>query len=92
MRVRAVILELAELGKKSVETASRSVNWQWRIQGGIGWGGWGGWGPVIAPSPFLDYFFTKTKFTSKKWVLNEYEICLKMLEEAILETQTFKNF
>ena len=47
------------------------------------------------PAPFLDFFsffFTKTKFTSKKLyiVLNEYEICLKMLEMAILETHIFK--
>ena len=57
---------------------------QWLIQGG------GGWGPV---SPFLDFFFfTKAKFTSKKLVLNEYEICLKILEMAILEIQIFKTF
>ena len=43
---------------------------------------------------FLSFFsfFTKTKFTSKKVVLNEYEICLKLLQMAILETQIFKNF
>ena len=38
------------------------------------------------------FFFTKATFTSKKLVLNEYEICLKKLEMAILETQFFKNF
>ena len=43
------------------------------------------------PSPF-GFFFTKAKFTSKKLVLDEYKICLKMLEMAILETQFFKNF
>ena len=44
-------------------------------------------------SPFLDFFFfTKAKFTSKKLVLNEYEICLKILEMAILEIQIFKTF
>ena len=42
--------------------------------------------------PFLEFLFTKAKFTSKKVVLNEYEICLKMLEMAILETQIFKKF
>ena len=40
----------------------------------------------------LDFFFTKTKFTSKKLVLNEYEICLKALEMVILEIQIFKTF
>ena len=37
------------------------------------------------PSPILNFFFTKTKFTSKKLVFSEYEICLKMLKMAILE-------
>ena len=41
------------------------------------------------PPPFLKFFFTKVKFTSKEIVLNNYEICLKMLEMAILETQIF---
>ena len=43
-----------------------------RIQKGEAWG---------APP-----FFTKAKFSSKKLVLDEYEIYLKMLEIAILET------
>ena len=38
-----------------------------------------------AVPPFLE-------FTSKKVVLNEYEIFLKMLEMAIIETQIFKTF
>ena len=43
------------------------------------------------PTPFLAvFYFTKAKFTSKKLVLNEYEIYLKMLEMAILETKIFK--
>ena len=29
---------------------------------------------------------------SKKFALNEYQICLKMLEIEILETQIYKNF
>ena len=40
----------------------------------------------------LDFLITKAKFMSKKLVLNEYEIGLKMLEMAILEIQIFKNF
>ena len=47
-------------------------------------GAWGAWGPV--PPPPLD-FFLKAKFISKKLVLNKHEMCLKMLEMAILETQ-----
>ena len=45
------------------------------------------------PGGWADFwsFFTKAKFTSKKSILNEYEICLKMLEMAIFETQIFKN-
>ena len=58
--------------------------------------GEGGWGPVLPP-PLFGFFsssFYKNKFTSKKLyvVLNEYEICLKMLEMAILETHIFKTF
>ena len=34
----------------------------------------------------------KSEVYEQKLVLNEYEICLKMLEMAILETQIFKNF
>ena len=39
-------------------------------------------------------FYKTDKFTSKKLyvVLNEYEICLKMLEMAILEPHIFKTF
>ena len=55
--------------------------------------GGGGLGTCFPPPPplffgFFSLFFTETKFTSKKLyvVLNEYEICLKMLEMAILET------
>ena len=50
-------------------------------------------GPVLPLPPLPPFFFPgKTKFTSKILVLNEYEICLKMMGMAILETQIFKNF
>ena len=39
----------------------------------------------MEPMPPLDFIFTKAKFTSKEIVLDEYEICRKMLE------QIFKN-
>ena len=44
--------------------------------------------PRAAPPPpcFWLFFFAKTKFPSKELVLNEYKVCLKMLEMAILET------
>ena len=48
-------------------------------------------GAMLPPPPF-GFYFTKAKFTSKKILLDEYEICLKMLEMAILETQIFKSF
>ena len=35
-----------------------------RVEGGGGWGG--GWGPVIAPSPFLDYFFYQNEVYEQK--------------------------
>ena len=54
----------------------------------LGGGGGGPGGPV----PTFWIFFTKAKFMSKKLVLNLYEICLKMLEMAILEIEIFKNF
>ena len=42
---------------------------------------------------FIYFFYTKAKFTSNKLVFKTvYEICLKMLEMAILETQIFKHF
>ena len=40
----------------------------------------------------INTHFAKAKFTSKTLILNEYEICLRMQEMAILETQIFKNF
>ena len=55
--------------------------------------GGGGFGTCFSSPPtFLDFFFflfAETKFTSKKLyvVLNENEICLKMLEMAVLETR-----
>ena len=49
----------------------------------IQWRIQGGWGGAVPP--FLE-------FTSKKVVLNEYEIFLKMLEMALIETQIFKTF
>ena len=57
--------------------------------------GKGGWGPVhLLLGIFSFFFFTKTKFMSKKSyvVLNEYKIYIKMLEMAILETHIFKKF
>ena len=58
---------------------------QWQIQGS--------WGTCVPLPPFW-IFFTKMNLTSIKLVSNEYEICLKVLEMAILhvETQIFKNF
>ena len=49
----------------------------------------------MPPPPFFWSFliiFIKVRFKSKKLVLNEYEICFKMMEMANLETQIFKNF
>ena len=47
-------------------------------------GGEGAGGRACAPDPSpLDFTFTKAKFTSKKLVLDEYEICLKMLEMGL---------
>ena len=34
---------------------------------------------------WIFFFFTEVKFTSKKLVLNEYKICLKLLEMAIFK-------
>ena len=64
---------------------------QWLIQGGRGAGGLCSLPPLFG---FFSSSFYKNKFTSKKLyvVLNEYEICLKMLEMAILETHIFKTF
>ena len=44
----------------------------------------------VVPPPFLDFFKYKNEVYEQKNVLNE--ICLKMLEMAIIETQIFKNF
>ena len=50
-------------------------------------------GGGLCSSPFCSFFFfTIAKFTSKKLVLNEQEISLKMLGMAILETQFLNNF
>ena len=57
----------------------KEVVHQWQIQGGLG-----GLCPL-----FGVFFFTKAKVYN---VLNEYKICLKMLEIAILETPIIKNF
>ena len=57
----------------------------------------GGEGLGLCPHPptpnLLDLFFLQQRsVTNKKRVLNENEICHKMLEMAILDTQIFKNF
>ena len=39
----------------------------------------------------MDFFLNKIEVYKQKIVLNEYEICFKMLEMAILETQIFKS-
>ena len=57
--------------------SSRQHHIQWLIQGEGG----GGDGGLYSP---FGVIFTKAKFTSKKIVLNEYEIYLKMLDLAIL--------
>ena len=57
---------------------------QWWIQGGEGLGG------LPPPPPILLALFFLLKwnlFMSKKFALKEYQICLKMLEIAIIETQ-----
>ena len=57
---------------------------QWRIQGG----GAGG-----ASVRFSDnFFFLQKRSLLAKISINEYEICLKILEMVILETQIFKFF
>ena len=48
---------------------------------------WGGGGGLYPPSILDSFSFTKSKFTSKNIVINEYEVCLKMLQMTILETQ-----
>ena len=40
----------------------------------------------------MGFFFLQKRSLLAKLILNEYEICLKMLEMAILETQIFKHF
>ena len=53
--------ELKELiqtqGLSMLKVLHQEVSKQWPIQGGA-------WGP--APSPFFDFYFINTKFTSKK--------------------------
>ena len=58
---------------------------QWQIQGGGGLGG-------LCPPFRIIFLFYKSEVYWQKLVLNEYEICLKMLEMVILETQIFKFF
>ena len=67
----------------TVEHHSRNhfLFWHCRIHGGGG-------GPEHPPG----FFSTKAKFTSKKLVLDKCQICLKMLEMAILETKILKKF
>ena len=53
-------------------------------------GGGGGWGASVR---FSDYFsFLQKRSLLTKISINEYEICLKILEMVILETQIFKIF
>ena len=63
-----------------------------QLSGGSKRGGGGGGGELgdLYPTPnFWDfYFLTKTS----RILLNEYEICLKMLEIVISETEIFKTF
>ena len=79
---------IRQKGEKCRQTAILSENYNGFIQCGSRGGGGGGWGPV----PTFWIFFTKAKIMSKKLVLNLYEICLKMLETAILEIEIFKHF
>ena len=51
----------------------------------------GGWGGGLCPL-FWSFFFNKNEVYEQNLVLNEYEIYLKILEMAVLETQIFKNF
>ena len=58
--------------------------------GSKGRGGGGAGGPMSSPPPlfgvlflFFVFVFYKNEVTSKELVLNEYEICLKMLEMTI---------
>ena len=47
----------------------------------------------LCPHPFWIFFKYKNEVYEQKNVLNVLnEICLKMLEMAIIETQIFKNF
>ena len=47
-------------------------------------------GGRLPPHPFLDFSFHKNYVYEQKIVFkNEYEICFKMLEMAILETSIF---
>ena len=74
------------------------VYYQWRIQvcvcvcvgGGVG--GEGLRGICLPFLEFFFFFFTKATFAREKLVLNEYEVCLKLLKRAILETQICTNF
>ena len=43
-------------------------------------------------APLLGYSFYIRKFTSTKISIKQYDICLKILEMANLDTQNFKNF
>ena len=76
---------IRQKGEKCCQTAILSENYDGFIQSGSRGGPWG-------TVPTFWIFFTKAKFMSKKLVLNLYEICLKMLEMAILEIEIFKNF
>ena len=53
----------------------------------------GGFRGLVSPPPpsFRKFFFTKVKFCWQKLVLNEYKICLKVLEMALLDIQIFKS-
>ena len=59
---------------------------------GDGGMGLGGLCPPPPPPSLFRFCFYKSEVYYQKLVLNKYEICLKMLEKAILETRLFKKF
>ena len=82
-----IIIDIYDNDLKIVQTLPAQMNITVTITFYFGSGGFKREEPGGLPP-----FFTKAKFSSKKLLLDEYEICLKMLEIAILETQIFKNF
>ena len=93
---------LAKLSRCEVPSQSRPFRKEYlplenslQPQGESNWMHWSsggsrrGWEASVAP--FWFFFFYKSEVYQQKVVLNEYEICLKMLEMATSETQIFKN-